>query len=81
MGNIFDNPNYRQIDIEGHTRTWSGGHFKFISFFAIREGTRIFRESYDTYIIEKFNSALNARHKYITVNIASAAFTEVTLLP
>ena len=73
--------NYRQIDIEGHTRTCSGGHFKFMSFFAIREDSRIFRESYDTYIIEKFNPALNTRHKYITVNIASAAFIEVTSLP
>ena len=73
-------PELQQIDAEGHIRTYGGGNFKIMPFFAIREDSKILRESYETYFIEKFKRALNKRHKYITANVAFTAFTEETSL-
>ena len=56
-------PELQQIDVEGHIRTCSSGNFKIMPFFAIRQDSKILRESYETYLIEKFKPALNKRHK------------------
>ena len=56
-------PELQQIDAEGHIRTCGGGNFEIMSVFAIREDSKILRESYEIYFIEKFKSALNKRHK------------------
>ena len=56
-------PELQQVDVEGHIRTCGGGNFKIMPFFAIWEDSRILRESYETYFIEKFKPALNKRHK------------------
>ena len=52
-------PELQQIDVKGHIRTCGGGNFKIMAFFAIREDSKILRESYETYFIEKFKPALN----------------------
>ena len=56
----------QQIDVEGHIRTCGGGNFKIMPFFAIREDSKILKESYETYFIKKFETALNKRHKQQT---------------
>ena len=56
-------PELQQINVEGHIRTCGGGNFKVMPFFAIREDSKILRESYETYFIEKFEPALNKRYK------------------
>ena len=49
--------------IEGHIRASGGGDFKIMPFFAIQKDSKILRESYKTYFIEKFKPALKKRHK------------------
>ena len=56
-------PDLQQIDVEGHIRTCGGGNFKIMPSFTIREDNKILRESYETYLIEKFKPTLNKRHK------------------
>ena len=56
-------PELQQIDVEGHIRTRGGGNFKIMPFFAIQKDSKILRESYKTYFIEKFKPPLNKRHK------------------
>ena len=56
-------PELQQIDVEGHIGKSGGGNFKIMPFFAIREDSKILRESYDIYFIEKFKLALNKRYK------------------
>ena len=56
-------PELQQRDAEGHIRTCGDGNVKIMPFFALREETKILRESYETYFIEKFKPALNTRHK------------------
>ena len=46
-------PKLQQIDVNGHIRTCGGGNFKIMPFFAIREDTKILRESYETHFILK----------------------------
>ena len=53
----------QKIDVEGHIRTCGGRNYKIMPFFAIREDSKILRESYETYFIKKFKPALNKRHK------------------
>ena len=55
-------PELQQMDAEGHIRSCGGGNFKIMPLFAIREDSKILRELYDTYFIEKFKPALNKRH-------------------
>ena len=59
-------PELQQIDVEGHIRTYGGGNFKILLFFATRADKKIFKKSYETHLIEKFKSTLNKRHKKIT---------------
>ena len=73
-------PELQQIDVEGHIRTCEGGNFKIMPFFAIREDKKILRQLHETYFIEKFKPMLNKRHKQITANVASTAFTDDTSL-
>ena len=56
-------PALQQTDIEGHLRTCVGGNFKYMPVFAIQEDSKILRESYETYFIEKFKPTLSKRHK------------------
>ena len=53
----------QQIDVEGHIRTCGAGNFKIMPFFAIQKDSKILRESYETYFIDKFKPALNKRYK------------------
>ena len=56
-------PELQQISVEGHIRTRGGENFKIMSLFAIWENSKILRESYETYFIEKFKLTLNKRRK------------------
>ena len=56
-------PELQQIDVEGQIRTCGSGNFKIMPPLAIWEDNKILRESYETFFIEKFQSALNKRHK------------------
>ena len=56
-------PELQQIEVEGHIRRCSGGNFKIMPSFTIREDNKILRESYETYLIEKFKPTLNKRYK------------------
>ena len=56
-------PELYQTDVDCHMKTCGGGNFKIILFTASREDTKNLKESYETYLIEKFKRALNKRHK------------------
>ena len=68
-------PELQQIDVEGHIETCGGGNFKIMPFFAIRKDNKILRESYETYLIEKFKPALNKRTQ-VNNNKRSSTFRE-----
>ena len=68
-------PELQQIDVEGHIKTCGGGNFKIMPFFAIRKDNKILRESYETYLIEKFKPALNKRTQ-VNNNKRSSTFRE-----
>ena len=73
-------PELQQIDVEGHIRTYGGGNFKIMLFFATRADKKIFKKSYEAHLIEKFKSTLNKRHKKIIANVTSTPFTDETSL-
>ena len=54
-------PRLKQKDVEGHIRTCDSGKFKTMSLFASREDSKIFRESFETYFIQKLKPKLNKR--------------------
>lgn len=49
-------PRLKQKDVEGHIRTCDSGKFKTMSLFASREDSKILRESFETYFIQKLKT-------------------------
>ena len=73
-------PELQQIDVEGHIKTCGGGNFKIMPFFAIRKDNKILRESYETYLIEKFKPALNKRTQVNNSKRSSTFREKISLL-
>ena len=81
-------PELPQIDVEGHIGTYGSRNFKILLFFLIREDKKILRESYETYLIEKFKPTLKKKkqvnnskrsfHCFYRQNIASVRFNICT---